>query len=85
MSTLMMFDIQTEAELIERFVTSYRKRFASAIDELNRQPASARMPGPELQCLRLCVETMDMLLSNQDRLARSMRRLAEGTPSRRVA
>jgi hypothetical protein len=85
MHTHLAGDIQIEAELIERFVRSYRKRFATAIEELNRRSASAGSLTPEFQCLRLCVETMDMVLVNQERLATSLRRLTAGPTMRKAA
>lgn len=68
-------DLVEEAELITRFVQSYRRRFAAAIALLNHRPNNTELEA-EIQCLRLCVETMDMVLSNQERLARSISRLA---------
>lgn len=78
-------DIQEEAELIERFVRSCRPRFAAAIELLNRRQALVQMLEPELQSLRLCVEAMDMVLVNQDRMARMLRRLSGGRPTLKAA
>ncbi|HZL36411.1 MAG TPA: hypothetical protein VFC78_13915 [Tepidisphaeraceae bacterium] len=78
-------EICQEAELIERFVRSYRRRFAAAIVQLNGRDDSHLPLHPELQCLRLCVETMDMVLVNQDRMARSLRRLCLQKPLMKAA
>ena len=78
-------DIQEEAELIERFVRSYRPRFAAAIELLNRRQTPLQNLEPELQSLRLCVETMDMILVNQDLTARMLRRLSGGRPTLKAA
>lgn len=60
-----------EVELMERFTESYRRKFAEIIDRLNRsQPAS------DLQCIRLCVEAVDMMLASQSQVAQSLRELA---------
>lgn len=76
-------DIREESELIERFVRSYRRRFAAAIEQLNHRDNAAAQP--ELQALRLCVETMDMVLVNQDRLARALKSLSAQEPMLRAA
>ena len=75
-------DIQEEADLIRRFVRSCRPRFAAAIELLNRRQAGLDMLDTEMQSLRLCVEAMDMVLVNQDRMATMLRRLCGNTPAR---
>ena len=69
--------IRADLELIERFAHSYRERFATAIEQLNHAPT----PQTGDQCLRLCVETVHMILSVQDTLATALRRL-EGEGAR---
>ena len=63
------FDV--EAEVIERFARNYRQRFGQLIEQLNRAPQSAM----NSQCMRLCVEAIDMVLSSQDQMAQAIRRL----------
>lgn len=63
--------LRQEVELMERFTQSYRRKFAEIIDRMNRsQPAS------DLQCVRLCVEAVDMMLASQSQVAQSLRELA---------
>ncbi|MDB5353954.1 MAG: hypothetical protein JWN24_407 [Phycisphaerales bacterium] len=78
-------EIEDEAELIERFVRSYRRKFAAAIEQLNRLPEPAAELRTELQCLRLCVEAVDMVLVNQDRLVRALRKLSADQPALQAA
>ena len=85
MSVALARDIQVEADLIERFVRTYRRRFASAIEHLNRQVETQDDSSPQLHCLRLCVEAMDMMLMNQDRMAQAMREIAGGEPTLKAA
>ena len=63
--------IRADLELIERFAHSYRERFAVAIAELNGTPTAQTGD----QCLRLCVEAVNMILSVQDTLAVAVKRL----------
>jgi hypothetical protein len=58
--------------LIGRFADSYRRRISVLIDHLNQNLASHADPAS----LRLCVETVDMMLSNQSELARVLHELA---------
>jgi hypothetical protein len=78
-------DIREEAELVRRFVESYRRKFASAIDQLNRSPHPGRELHAELSCLRLCVEAVDMMLDSHDRLARAMHEIAAGPAMMKAA
>ena len=65
-------ELRKEADMLERFAHAYRKRLADAINQLNRKPSAA---SGDAACLRLCVETMDMLLVSQHQLAKSLSRL----------
>jgi hypothetical protein len=65
--------VQQEAELIERFARSYRAKFAVLIDQLN-QPTPGRLT--DQQCLRLCVEAVDMMLDTQSRLADAVQKMS---------
>ncbi|HVT88487.1 MAG TPA: hypothetical protein VHD56_06515 [Tepidisphaeraceae bacterium] len=65
--------IKQEVDLITRFAESYRRKFASLIDRMNRAPDSVS----DLASLRLCVEAVDMILSNQSELARALSQMTE--------
>ncbi len=69
--------LRNEAALMTRFVGAYQEKFTALIDELNRTPTSAH---PE-RCMRLCVETIHMLLSTQSQLADALSRMDEEQPS----
>jgi hypothetical protein len=58
--------LQQEVDLIGKFADSYRRRFSVLIDQLNHNLASQG----DSASLRLCVEAVDMMLSNQSELAR---------------
>jgi hypothetical protein len=74
MSALATQRLRQEVELMERFTHTYRRKFAELIDRMNRsQPIS------DLQCIRLCLEAVDMMLASQSQVAQSLRELA-GTP-----
>jgi hypothetical protein len=68
--------IWQEADLIERFAHGYRAKIASLIDQLN----GPYTPITDLQCLRLCVEAVDVMLENQCRLADAVKRLNSEKP-----
>jgi hypothetical protein len=72
MSPIARQQIREDLDLIERFGHSYRERFASAIEELNGAPTAQTGD----QCLRLCVESVNMLLMLQDRMASALRELS---------
>lgn len=69
--------IWQEADLIERFARGYRAKFAHLIEQLNSpsDPGSPAARLTDLQCLRLCVEAVDVMLENQCRLADAVKRL----------
>ncbi len=66
MSSTALRVVRTEAELLHRFADSYRVKFEAMIDQLNHAPATDSAQSE--QCMRLCVETIHMLLSTQSRL-----------------
>jgi hypothetical protein len=71
MSAVAMQRLCQEVDLMERFTQSYRRKFAELIDRMNRaQPTS------DLQCMRLCVEAVDMMLASQSQVALSLREMA---------
>jgi hypothetical protein len=69
--------LRDEVDLMERFTQTYRLKFASLIDRLN---AAADAPS-ELQCVRLCVEAVNMMLDSHTQVARTLREIAEGDAS----
>jgi hypothetical protein len=74
--------IDQEAELMERFARGYRAKFAHLIDQLNGPSEKIS----DMQCLRLCVEAVDVMLENQCRLADAVRRLSsEHSPMKSAA
>ena len=71
MSPIDRRQIREDLDLIERFAQSYRERFATAIAELNGSPS----PQTGERCLRLCVESVNMLLNLQDRMAAALKQM----------
>ena len=71
MSPIARRQIRDDLDLIERFAQSYRERFATAIAELNGVPDAQTGE----RCLRLCVESVNMLLTLQDRMAAALREI----------
>ena len=64
--------LRQEVDLIERFTQTYRRKFDEMIDKLNRSGE-----GSDLQCVRLCVEAVNMLLTSQAQVARTIQEIAE--------
>jgi hypothetical protein len=78
------FRIRREVDLIQRFARSYRQKFAELIERMNHTAESPAGATPEQQCLRLCVEAVDMILETQDQLADAVAKLTSddsGAPS----
>ncbi len=73
--------MRDEAELIERFARSYRSKFSQMIEQLNHQPREMT----DAQCLRLCVEAVDMVLASQSQLASALSELCESSASLKKA
>ena len=69
--------LRHEADLMERFTQTYRLKFASLIDRLN---AAADAPS-DLQCVRLCVEAVNMMLDSHTQVARTLREIADADAS----
>jgi hypothetical protein len=81
MSADMQNRLREEVDLIERFTQTYRRKFDVLIDRLNRSGGQS-----DLASVRLCVEAVNMLLSSQAQVARTIRAMAEeGTGARRAA
>jgi hypothetical protein len=78
--------LRAEVDLIERFTQTYRRKFDVLIERLNRSAGPS-----DLHCVRLCVEAVNMLLSSQAQVARTIRAMAdegegpEQAPQRRAA
>jgi hypothetical protein len=68
MSSHMAGRLREEADLIARFTDSYRRRFSSIIDQMNR----GESPESDLAGLRLCVEAVDMMLASQKQLCKAL-------------
>jgi hypothetical protein len=64
--------LQTELDVMERFANAYQERFAAIIRELNSAPT----PHAANRSLRLCVETVNMMLENHRTLAMAIRQLS---------
>jgi len=82
-----ILEIQREAELIQRFTETYSKKFSSLIADMNSAEPHKQV---DEQCLRLCVEAVDMILATQSQLAAALRQLSLGgtseqLPQRRAA
>jgi hypothetical protein len=65
--------LREEVELMERFTQTYRRKFAELIDRLNAPTTPS-----DLQCVRLCVEAVDMMLASQSQIAKSLREMTDG-------
>jgi hypothetical protein len=73
--------IREDLDLIERFASAYRERFAQVIDKLNTAPTVQTAN----DSLRLCVETLNMLLVTEGALAHALRHLTAGPMAPRRA
>ena len=72
--------ISSELEFIHRFAAAYSQRFQALIDGLN----SPTIPSAG-ECLRLCVETVNLLLSTQQQIAGILQQMAVSGSQRRAA
>lgn len=72
MSSRIVRRLRAEAQLIERFTAAYRRKLHAVIDRLNASPEAT-----DLQCVRLCVEAVDMILASQSQMAQAIDELAE--------
>jgi hypothetical protein len=68
--------LREEVDLMERFTQSYRRKFAELIDRLNAPSAPS-----DLQCVRLCVEAVDMMLASQSQMAKTLREMTDEAPA----
>ncbi len=70
MATQLHQRIQDEVELIQRFAGAYGKKFDDLIARMNAPAGTSPVGvGTDGQCLRLCVEAVNMVLSLQGHLA----------------
>ncbi len=65
--------IRKEADLTERVVEYYRRLFTGLITRMNREPTVRS----DIECMRMCVEAVDMMLENQGRMTRALRELTD--------
>ena len=65
--------LRQDLDVIERFARAYREQFSVLIEQLNTDPT----PQTGRQCLRLCVEAVNMLLASQDQMASALRSLTD--------
>ena len=87
MATRAVQRLRQEVDLMNRFTQSYRRKFAVLIDRLNGSDSD---PRSDLQCVRLCIEAVDMMLASQSQVAQSLREMtnepaAAETNTRRAA
>ncbi len=67
--------LRQEVDLMERFTRTYRRKIVDLIDRLN---GAGAVPTPsDLQCVRLCVEAVDMMLVSQTQMAKTLREFTE--------
>jgi hypothetical protein len=62
--------LRQEVDLMNRFTQSYRRKFAALIERMNGSD-----PRSDLQCVRLCIEAVDMMLASQSQVAQSLREM----------
>ncbi|MGA3066605.1 MAG: hypothetical protein ABSF29_07135 [Tepidisphaeraceae bacterium] len=79
MATQLHRRIHDEVELIQRFAGSYGKKFDELISRMNGGEKTPNAVGPDVQCLRLCVEAVNMVLSLQGQLAGVLDELSRQT------
>jgi len=80
MSPLATQRLREEVDIMERFTQTYRRKFADLISRLNRSD-----PASDQQCMRLCVEAVDMMLASQSQVAQSLKELADFRPHQKAA
>ncbi|MEZ0264696.1 MAG: hypothetical protein ACAI43_08215 [Phycisphaerae bacterium] len=76
--------LRAEADLIEAFTRTYGRKFSEMIDQLNHPTPTAGAPAQglsDLQCVRLCVEAVSMMLASQAQVARTLQEFASAAPA----
>ena len=71
--------LRQEVELMARFTQTYRRKFAVLIDRFNGSD-----PRSDLQCVRLCIEAVDMMLASQSQMAKTLREMTDEGPAAAV-
>ena len=78
--------IRNEAALTARMVEYYRRTLGGLIDRMNRAPAFLSGPArSDIECMRLCVEAVDMVLENQHRIAQALKEMSDDTAPQPVS
>ena len=67
--------LRAEADLIETFTSTYGRKFSELIEHMNTPQATSR-GASDLQCVRLCVEAVNMMLVSQANVARTLKEIA---------
>jgi len=67
--------LRAEADLMETFTVTYGRKFSEMIQHLNQPPTTTRQMS-DLQCVRLCVEAVNMMLVSQANVARTLKEFA---------
>lgn len=71
MSPTVRVRIREEMSLVERYVSIYHRRLADLIGELN-----SPTPATDRECLKMCVEAVDVILTSQNQLCRTLREMS---------
>jgi hypothetical protein len=66
-------NVMQEAELVDRFVGTYRQRLAELILTLNHAKSAVDNGRAEASSVRSCVEAVDFVLASHAEFARSLR------------
>ena len=74
MATRAVRRLRQEVDLMNRFTQSYRRKFAVLIDRLNGSDSRGDHRS-DLECVRLCIEAVDMMLASQSQVAQSLREM----------
>jgi hypothetical protein len=74
--------LRREANLMERFSSAYRRKMGRMIRQLNAPSSTGGVGVADAQCLRLCVETLDMILASQNQFARVLDQMSAEDDSR---
>ena len=80
MASLASQRLRQEVDLMERFAQSYRRKVGDLIARLNGDPSPS-----DLQCVRLCVEAVDMMLASQSQVAQTLREWTDAPENRSKA
>lgn len=70
MSPTARMRIAEEMSLVERYVSMYHRRLSGLIGGLNGSAVNDR------ECLKMCVEAVDVILTSQNQLCRTLREMS---------